>query len=42
MRCAREQGDPERLQARGGYDQIIAKYGLKPNVLKPITVNQGT
>jgi hypothetical protein len=32
----------ERLQAKGGYDQIIAKYGLKPNMLKPITVNQGT
>ncbi len=35
-------GAIERLQAKGAYDQIIAKYGLKPNVLKPITVNQGS
>lgn len=35
-------GAIERLQAKGIYDQIIAKYGLMPNVLKPITINQGT
>jgi polar amino acid transport system substrate-binding protein len=35
-------GAIERLQAKGTYDQLITKYGLQPNALKPITINQGT
>ena len=31
----------ERLQAKGVYDQILAKYGLQATKLSPITVNQG-
>jgi polar amino acid transport system substrate-binding protein len=31
----------ERLQAKGVYDQILAKYGLQANAYKPITINQG-
>lgn len=34
-------GALERLQANGTYDQLIAKYELAENVLKPITINQG-
>jgi polar amino acid transport system substrate-binding protein len=34
-------GALERLQANGGYDALIQKYGLPDNVLKPISVNQG-
>jgi polar amino acid transport system substrate-binding protein len=34
-------GALERLQQKGTYDQIFAKYGLQANALKPITVNQG-
>jgi len=31
----------ERLQAKGVYDQILAKYGLQATKLSPVTVNQG-
>ena len=31
----------ERLQAKGVYDQILAKYGLQANKYSPITINQG-
>jgi len=31
----------ERLQAKGVYDQILAKYGLQANKYTPITINQG-
>ena len=31
----------ERLQQKGAYDQILAKYGLNANALKPVAVNQG-
>jgi polar amino acid transport system substrate-binding protein len=31
----------ERLQAKGVYEQILAKYGLQATKLSPITVNQG-
>ncbi len=34
-------GALERLQANGGYDALIAKYGLPDNALKPISVNKG-
>jgi polar amino acid transport system substrate-binding protein len=34
-------GALERLQQKGVYDQILAKYGLGANALKPIAVNQG-
>ena len=34
-------GALERLQAKGVYDQILAKYGLQATKLSPITVNQG-
>jgi polar amino acid transport system substrate-binding protein len=32
----------ERLQANGTYDNLLQKYGLRSNVLKPISVNQGS
>ena len=31
----------DRLQAKGVYDQILAKYGLQVSKLAPIGVNQG-
>jgi ABC-type amino acid transport substrate-binding protein len=31
----------ERLQAKGIYDQLLAKYGLQGSKLAPIGVNQG-
>jgi len=31
----------ERLQQKGIYAQLTAKYGLQPNVLSPITINEG-
>lgn len=31
----------DRLQAKGVYDQILAKYGLQAQKLAPISVNQG-
>lgn len=31
----------ERLQAKGVYEQILAKYGLQATKLSPVTVNQG-
>ena len=31
----------ERLQQKGVYDQILTKYGLSANALKPVAVNQG-
>ena len=34
-------GALDRLQQNGVYDQILAKYGLGANGLKPIAVNQG-
>ncbi|MNL77374.1 hypothetical protein D3C87_2035330 [compost metagenome] len=34
-------GALDRLQANGGYDALIAKYGLVDNPLKPITLNKG-
>jgi polar amino acid transport system substrate-binding protein len=34
-------GALDRLQQKGVYDQILAKYGLAANALKPIAVNQG-
>jgi polar amino acid transport system substrate-binding protein len=35
-------GALDRLQTKGAYDALIEKYGLKNNVLKPISINQGT
>jgi polar amino acid transport system substrate-binding protein len=35
-------GAIERLQAKGDYEALLAKYGLQPNALKPISVNQGS
>jgi len=32
----------DRLQAKGVYDQILAKYGLQSSKLAPISVNKGT
>jgi polar amino acid transport system substrate-binding protein len=32
----------ERLQAKGTYDALLVKYGLKGNALSPISINQGT
>lgn len=32
----------ERLQANGTYDRLLAKYGMQPNRLTPITINQGS
>ncbi len=34
-------GALDRLQAKGIYDQILAKYGLQATKLSPIAVNQG-
>ncbi|MGL4438438.1 MAG: hypothetical protein ACRCUE_04140 [Bosea sp. (in: a-proteobacteria)] len=34
-------GAIERLQQKGVYAQLTAKYGLQPNALTPITINQG-
>lgn len=34
-------GALDRLQANGGYEALIAKYGLDNNVLKPIVMNKG-
>lgn len=34
-------GALERLQANGGYDALIKKYGLPDNELKPVSVNKG-
>jgi len=34
-------GALERLQAKGIYDQILAKYDLKASRYSPITINQG-
>ena len=34
-------GALDRLQAKGIYDQILAKYGLSATKLSPIVVNQG-
>ncbi len=34
-------GAIERLQAKGAYGTLIAKYGLQSNALAPITINQG-
>ena len=31
----------DRLQAKGVYDQILARYGLQTSKLAPISVNQG-
>ncbi len=31
----------DRMQAKGVYDQILAKYGLQTSKLAPISVNQG-
>lgn len=31
-----------RLIANGGYRQLIEKYGLQPNAIAEITINQGT
>jgi polar amino acid transport system substrate-binding protein len=31
----------DAMQKNGTYDQILEKYGLKDNALKPIVVNQG-
>jgi len=31
----------DRLQSKGIYDQILAKYGLQSSKLSPISVNQG-
>ena len=30
-----------RLQQKGVYDEVLAKYGLSANALKPVAVNQG-
>jgi polar amino acid transport system substrate-binding protein len=35
-------GAIERLQQKGIYTQLITKYGLQPNALSQITINQGT
>ncbi len=35
-------GAIERLQAKGTYAQLAAKYGLQGNALSPISINQGT
>jgi polar amino acid transport system substrate-binding protein len=35
-------GALERLQTNGTYFQLIAKYGMRTNVLRPITINQGS
>ena len=35
------QGALERLQQKGVYDEVLAKYGLSANALKPVAVNQG-
>jgi len=32
----------DRLQTKGVYDQILAKYGLQSSKLAPISVNKGT
>lgn len=34
-------GALDKLQANGGYDALIAKYGLVDNPLKPISLNKG-
>ena len=34
-------GAIERLQANGGYDKLLAKYGLQDNKLAPISINKG-
>jgi polar amino acid transport system substrate-binding protein len=34
-------GAIERLQQKGIYDEVLKKYGLQANALKPISVNQG-
>lgn len=34
-------GAIERLQTKGTYFELLAKYGMRTNVLRPITVNQG-
>jgi polar amino acid transport system substrate-binding protein len=34
-------GALERLQAKGIYDQILARYDLKASRYSPITINQG-
>jgi polar amino acid transport system substrate-binding protein len=34
-------GAIERLQAKGTYAQLAAKYGLQGNALSPISINQG-
>ncbi len=34
-------GAHERLQQKEVYDELLKKYGLQANALKPITVNQG-
>ena len=34
-------GALEKLQADGTYDQLLAKYGLQDNALKPISINKG-
>jgi ABC-type amino acid transport substrate-binding protein len=34
-------GAMERLQSKGIYDQILAKYGLQGSKLTPVGVNQG-
>ena len=31
----------ERLQTKGTYGTLIAKYGLQANTLSPVTINQG-
>ncbi|HYF52736.1 MAG TPA: ABC transporter substrate-binding protein [Salinarimonas sp.] len=34
-------GAIERLQQKGTYDELLKKYGLQANALKPVVVNQG-
>ena len=34
-------GAIERLQAKGTYATLIGKYGLQPNALSAVTINQG-
>jgi polar amino acid transport system substrate-binding protein len=34
-------GAIERLQQKGTYDELLKKYGLEANGLKPIGINQG-
>ncbi|HEY8565809.1 MAG TPA: ABC transporter substrate-binding protein [Beijerinckiaceae bacterium] len=34
-------GALDRLQQKGTYDEILKKYGLQANALKPIAVNKG-